>query len=154
MLGAVLMAAGITGAMACSSEPESQKDRIRAMVKRAEAAVKDKDMGELSPLISDGYRDGSGHDKKAIEAMLRYHFLRHRSIHLFTRIKEITLTNRTRADLIVLVAMAGRPISKSKDLLRFRADLYRFEIGLAADAKGRWKAIQCQWQQALPRDFL
>lgn len=57
------------------------------------------------------------------------------------------------AQAVVLVAMAGQPISGAQELERLRADLHRFEITLARENK-EWKVIHAEWRRAEPGDFL
>jgi hypothetical protein len=59
----------------------------------------------------------------------------------------------SRAQTVVLVAMAGQPIPGVQEIERLRADLHRFEITLANENK-EWKAIRVEWRQAELGDFL
>jgi hypothetical protein len=104
-------------------------------------------------MISEKYSDSQGQDKKAVEAMLRYYFLRNQTIHLFTRIRQISFPQPDVAQADVMVAMAGQPISGAEDLERLRADLHRFEITLARE-NGEWKVIRAEWRRAEFADFL
>jgi hypothetical protein len=104
-------------------------------------------------MISEKYSDSQGQDKKAVDALLRYYFLRNQSIHLFTRIRQIGFPQPDLAQADVMVAMAGQPISDAEELERLRADLHRFEITLARE-NGEWKVIRAEWRRAEFADFL
>jgi hypothetical protein len=147
----MLSVASFTGA--CSSERDSPEAQVRALLAQGEAAAEKKESGVLRQLISEKYSDGQGQDKKAVEAMLRYYFLRHQSIHLFTRIRQISFPQPDLAQADVMVAMAGQPISDAEELERLRADLHRFEITLARES-GEWKVMRAEWRRAEFADFL
>ena len=136
----------------CSSTEDSPETRVRALIQRGEAAAEKKQTGELRQMISEKYSDSQGQDKRAIEGILRYYFLRNESIHLFVRIQSIAFPQPLQAHAIILVAMAGQPIAGAQELQRLRADLHRFEITLASENK-EWKVIRAEWRRAEPGDF-
>ncbi|BAV34417.1 hypothetical protein SCL_2128 [Sulfuricaulis limicola] len=138
---------------ACSSERDSPEAQVRALLAQGEAAAEKKESGVLRQMVSEKYADSQGQDKKAIDAILRYYFLRNQSIHLFTRIRLINFPQPGVAQADVMVAMAGQPISGAEELERLRADLHRFEITLARE-NGEWKVIRAEWRRAEFADFL
>lgn len=137
---------------ACSSQRDTPEAQVRALLKRGEAAAEKKETAILRQLISDKYSDSQGQNKKSIEALLRFYFLRHESIHLLTRVQSLTFPEPLRAQAVVLVAMAGQPISGKEELERLRADLHRFEITLINENK-EWKVMRAEWRQAELGDF-
>ena len=139
--------------ISCSSQPDTPEAQVRALLKQAEAAAENKDSRVLRGFISEKYSDSQGQDKKAVEAILRYYFLRNESIHLFTRVQSITFPEPSRAQVVVLVAMAGQPISNPQQLERLHADLNRFEITFAREDK-EWKVIRAEWRRAELADFI
>ena len=139
--------------VSCSPAEDSPETQVRTLLKRGETAAEKKQTGVLRQMISEKYSDSQGQDKKAIEAILRYYFLRNESIHLLVRIQSIAFPQPAHAQAIVLVAMAGQPISGAQELERLRADLHRFEITLASENK-EWKVIRAEWRRAEPGDFL
>jgi len=147
----LLSVAFFTGA--CSSGQDSPEAQVRALLARGEAAAEKKESGVLRQLISEKYSDSQGQDKKAVEAILRYYFLRNQSIHLFTRVRQISFPRPDLAQADVMVAMAGQPISDAEELERLRADLHRFEITLIRE-NGEWKVTRAEWRRAEFADFL
>jgi hypothetical protein len=147
----LLSVASFTGA--CSSERDSPEAQVRALLAQGETAAEKKESGVLRQLISEKYSDSQGQDKKAVDALLRYYFLRNQSIHLFTRIRQIGFPQPDLAQADVMVAMAGQPISDAEELERLRADLHRFEITLARE-NGEWKVVRAEWRRAEFADFL
>lgn len=138
---------------ACSSERNSPEAQVRALLAQGEAAAEKKESAVLRQMVSEKYSDSQGQDKKAIDAILRYYFLRNQSIHLFTRIRQINFPQPDLARADVMVAMAGQPISGAEELERLRADLHRFEFTLARE-NGEWKVIRAEWRRAEFADFL
>lgn len=138
---AVLLTAG------CGGEPESPEAQVRALVARAVAAAESKDVGTLRAMVSDRYSDPHGQDKRAVEALLRLHFLRNESVHLYTRVQSVTLPQPDRAQASVLVAMAGVPITSEVELPALRADLHRFDIDFALE-DGSWRVERAEWSRA------
>ena len=138
--------------VSCAPGENSPEAQVRTLLKRGESAAEKKDSGVLRQMISEKYSDSQGQDKRAVEAILRYYFLRNESIHLLMRIQSIAFPQPAQAQAVVLVAMAGQPISGARELDRLRADLHRFEITLASENK-EWKVIRAEWRRAESGDF-
>ncbi len=137
----------------CSGERESPEAQVRSLIKTAATAAEQKSIGTLRDMISAQYKDDEGKDKRAIEALLRVHFLRSESLHLYAHIQTVTLPQSDRARAIVLVAMAGVPIAAAEDLPALRADLHRFEVDFAREDK-RWRVQRAAWRRAELGEFL
>ena len=140
--------------IACGSKPDSPEARVRAVFNKAEVAAEKKDLGTFRDLISDQYLDEFRQDKQAILGVLSFHFFRNQSIYLLTRIQTIAFPETARAEAVVFVATAGQPIPGTEDLLRVRADLFRFDITLADKGKDNWKVTRAQWRRVELKDFL
>ena len=151
---ALLAALAALALAACSAPPDSPEAQVRALFAVAEAAAEEKDAGALKELVSEHYADDGGHDRQAIAGLLTFHFLRHQTIHLLTRIHAIEFPEPTRAATTIFVAMAGTPILIVDDLARVRADLYRFDFELADEGDGDWRVTRAAWRRATPEDFL
>lgn len=151
MLILMLSIVGFTGA--CSSERDNPEAQVRALLAQGEAAAEKKESGALRQLISEKYSDSQGQDKKTVESILRYYFLRNESIHLLTRVQQITIPRPDAAQAVVMVAMASQPIASAEEIERLRADLHRFEITLARE-NGEWKVTRAEWRRADFADFL
>ena len=151
---ALLAAFAVSTLAACPAEPDSPEAQVRALFARAETAAEQKDAGALKDLVSENYADDGGHDRQAIAGLLTFHFLRHQSIHLLTRVHAIGFPEPTRAAATIFVAMGGTPILVVDDLARVRADLYRFDFDLADEADGDWRVTRAAWRRATPDDFL
>ncbi len=140
--------------VSCSSEPESPEEQIRDLIEKSENAAENRNFKALSGLLSETYRDSKGRDKLSIEAILRFYYIRNKSIHLLTRINTISFPEPTQANVILFVAMAGKPIPKVKEFTKFRVDLHRFDIMFVIEEDNSWKVKSVLWRQANPEDFL
>jgi hypothetical protein len=138
---------------ACGPEADTPEARVRAVLARAEEGAEARDLGIVKPLISERYADRNGHDRKSIQRLLAYHFLRSRSIHLLTRVDSVDFVEPPRAAVTVFVAMASTPIPGASDLARVRADLYRFDLTLAEETDGEFRLIDAGWRPAEVDDF-
>ncbi len=138
---------------ACSSGKDSPEAQVRTLITQAESAAEKKDSGALRRLVSEKYSDSQARDKKIVESIFRFYFLRNEAIHLFTRVQQISFPQQDVAQAVVMVAMAGQPISAAENLERVRADLHRFEITWARE-NGEWKVVRAEWRRAEFADFL
>jgi hypothetical protein len=130
--------------------PEAQ---VRATIAQAEFAAEHKEIATLRGMVSDNYADAEGHDKRAVEGVLRYYFLRNQSIHLVTRVASVTLPQKDRALAVVYVGMAAQPVADVGELERLRADLFRFELEFAKEGDD-WRVLRAQWRRAELTDFV
>lgn len=137
----------------CRGDRTSPQAEVRALIDSAVMAAEQKNTGTLKGIISDKYTDDQGQDKRTIENLLRLHFLRNESLHLYARVASVTLPQPDRAEAVVLVAMAGVPIASVQDLPALRADLHRFEIGFAREDK-TWRVQRAAWRRAELGEFL
>jgi hypothetical protein len=137
----------------CRGERTGPEAEVRALVRSAVTAAEAKDIGALRAMISERYADDQGSDKRAVENLLRLHFLRNESVHLYARVQSVNLPQPERARAGVLVAMAGVPITSEAQLPALRADLYRFELELAREGKS-WRVQRASWQRVELGEFL
>ena len=137
----------------CRGERPSPEAEVRALISSAAIAAEQKSIGTLRDSISEKYADEQGQNKRAIENLLRLHFLRNESVHLFAHIQSVTLPQPDRAQATVLVAMAGVPIASAQELPALRADLHRFEIDFAREGK-TWRVQRATWRRAELGEFL
>jgi len=139
----------LTGCRGARTSPEEQ---VRALINSATAAAELKQIGTLRDLISERYADDQGQNKRAIEALLRLHFLRNEHLHLYAHVQSVTLPQPDRAQATVLISMAGVPMVSAQDLIAVRADLYRFEIEFAREDK-TWRVQRAAWRRAELGEF-
>lgn len=137
----------------CQAKHTSPENEVRALIYGAVAAAEQKNIGKLSDSISRKYADDQGRNKRAVENLLRLHFLRNESVHLYAHIQSVTLAQPDLVQASVLVAMAGVPIASAQDLPALIADLHRFEIDFAHEGRV-WRVQRATWRRAELGEFL
>jgi hypothetical protein len=101
---------------------------------------------DLTQMIHDSYLDQRGYNKQQVRSLLRVYFLRHKNIHLFTRIGEIELLGDNQATAWLHVAMAGSVISDIDAISALRARIYGFELRLVK--QDEWLLQHASWKPA------
>lgn len=139
------------GAISCH-KGETPEQRIRAVIVDAEDAAEKREIARVRGHVSERYLDEDKRDRRTVEGMLRLYLLRNEAIHLFTRIESIIVTQPSRAEAVVYVGMAARPIKSADELRNFNANLYRFEIGFEEENK-EWRVVRANWRPAELIDF-
>jgi hypothetical protein len=137
----------------CRGERTSSEAEVRTLIDSAVTAAEQKNIGTLKDIISEKYADEQGQNKRAVERLLRLHFLRNDTVHLYAHIQSVTLPQPDRAQATVLVAMAGVPIASAQELPTLRADLHRFEFDFAREGKS-WHVQRATWRRAELGEFL
>lgn len=149
---AAVLVAGVALAAACG-EP-SPEEQVRAAIREAVEAAEAQDAGGLADGISDVYADAGGRDKRALQGLVALYLRGQGATHLYARVGTLRLDGPRRADVIVWVASASRPIEHVEQLGALRADLLRVELQLARERDGRWRVTRAAWRDAALGDFL
>ena len=137
----------------CGGQPESPETEIRTFVAQAQAATEARNARDLRALIAEDYVDAKGNDHKAIENLIRLHIFRNQSIHVLTRIRAIEFPEPERALVIVMAALAGRPVANVDELAGLNANVYRFDLELIRRGKDDWQVRHAAWEPASLTDF-
>lgn len=140
----LLLTATLLGA--CSDSSDSPESQIRAFLDAAVEAGESRSIDGISELIHADFIDQQGRNLKQLSLLLRGYFLRHKSIHLFTRIESIEILGENRASVSLYVAMAGTAISDVNALSSLSARLYRFELQLLREDD--WLLQHASWAPA------
>ena len=143
----------VFGLAACGGRTESPEARVRAWLKAGEAAAEARRLMALKEMISAGYRDEAGRNRRAVVRVLMGYFHRHGSIYLLMRVEDISFPEPGRAQVLLYAAMAAEPIAGAESLTDMRADLHRFELDLV-DEEGEWKLLSAAWRRAAPQDLI
>lgn len=138
---------------ACSRDGATPREQIEALFDTVEAAVEQKDLNTVRDAIAPTYRDSQGHDKRAVMRIAAFHMLRNETVYVLKRIQAIEFPEQSRANAVVLVATAGRPIASAEALLGISADVHRFDIDLIATESG-WQIVAAEWRRAEVQDLL
>ncbi len=130
----------------CSQDDDSPEAQIRRFIAAGIEAAEDRDSDALREMLHLSYRDARGYDRKQLAGLLRVYFLRHKNIHLFSKIDSIDLVNDGQATVNMHVAMAGSIISDVDALTSLRAQIYRFELELIKQPE--WQLQHARWAPA------
>ena len=130
---------------ACSDDasPEAQ---IREFPDAGIEAAENRSTDDLHDMLHLDYRDHHGHNRKRLIGFLRLYFLKHKNIHLFSKINKIDVINDNQASVSMHVAMAGSAISSIDALVGLSARIYRFELELIKDDE--WQLQHASWSPA------
>ena len=152
LLRAAMLAMLLAAISGCSSksDPELQ---VRKMIDAVEEAVEQRSVMTSREFISREYKDSQGRKKEELDQLVAAYILRNKSIHLVTRVNDITFNeDSTLANVTLYVGMAGVPVDSIDQLLVTRADLHRFDLLLALE-DDQWLLRKGSWHQAGPEDF-
>ena len=143
--------ASMTLLLACSGASDSPETQIRRLIERGVEAAENRSTDDLTELLHPQYVDQQGNNQQRVATLLRAYFIRHRNIHLFTRLADIEFPAADRAVVTMHVAMAGSRIADMSVLASLRAQIYRFELHLVK--YGEWRVRQASWQRASLSDL-
>ncbi len=136
---------------ACSENDKSPEDEIREFIDAGVQAAESRSTDDLAGMAHENYIDHKGFNRKQLTGLLRGYFLRHKNIHLFTRIDAIEILDENRAEVRLFVAMAGNAISDVSALSSLRARTYLFELQLIKQE--RWLLRYARWSTASLADL-
>lgn len=149
-----LLLTGLLLLGACSDEPESTEDQLRAVVSAVEQAVEEGSVKQAAEYLHPDYRDTRHARKREAVASLFGYLRRHRHVHLFTSVRDIELTpTEESAQIAVLVAMAGVPLQSIETVLSVKAELYRFDLGFTRDGAD-WLILSSRWERVGPEAWI
>jgi hypothetical protein len=140
-----LCLAALAAIVAGCGDTDSPEAQIRSVIERIELAAEARDVSDVLEHVTLEYRDHHGNDRDEVARAMRGYFIANQSIHLLTRVEELSFPAEDEARATVLVGMVGRDAAaaNSWDLA---ADLYRFEVAIVRD-EGEWKINWARWRR-------
>lgn len=139
-------------AAGCSDSPLSPQEQLRNLLKEAETHLEARDLSSVMAYVDPGYQDKSGRDFRALQAMLLGYFMRHKSIHILSKIDEIALPAEDEAVIVLFTGLAGNPQAQDVTLSQWRGDLLRLQLQFKR-RDDDWLLQTAQWRRATPQDF-
>lgn len=137
----------------CSGDTDTAEQQIRKMLAEMETAVQERSLEKVKSHVSPDYYDQWHPNRRAALRSLIIYFQGHTSIHLLTKISELTLSDDEKsASLVAYVGMAGKPIENADYLIALNAELFRFDIGLVND-DGDWLVANASWERVRPDSY-
>lgn len=124
-------------ALAGCGSSDSPEQQVRAVVEQMEIAAENRDVGGLAEHLSEDYRDANGMGAEEAARYARGYFIANQSIHLLTRIEELTFPTEGEARARLLVGMVGRDAGAT-DRWDLASELQTFKIALRRE-DDEWK---------------
>lgn len=137
----VIMFIGLAGC----GEPDSPEAQVRTLIEQMERAAEARDVGDVMDLLSPNYRDAHGNGPDEVSRIVRGYFIANQSIHLLTRVQELSFPQNDEARARVLIGMVGRE-ADAANAWNLAADLYEFDVVLIRE-NGEWKITWAQWRR-------
>lgn len=144
LLTTALITASALSLVACSVE-DSPEQQVRTAIAEIELAAEARDTSDVLEWLDPAYQDAHGNDVQEVQRLLRGYFLTNQSIHLLTRIEEMSFPHPDEARVTVRVAMVGREADAS-NAWNLAGDLHRFELALISEG-GQWRVTWARWQR-------
>ncbi|MEZ5497758.1 MAG: hypothetical protein R3F25_13215 [Gammaproteobacteria bacterium] len=138
----------------CSSEPELTKDQLlKQSIERLEQRFEARKLGEIVEYVSKDYQDDSGRKYDDVKRVIQLQLMRHKTVHIFSVIKDIQWADDSNATVQITAAMAGKPITDLSLLPTLRADMLSFTVDFVLEDEV-YKIQSASWTWATPTDFL
>jgi len=130
----------VLATLTACGDRDSPEQQVRAVIEQMEQAAESRDVGDLKAHLSEDYRDANGMGAAEAARYARGYFLANQSIHLLTRIEELTFPTDGEARAQVVVGMLGRDAGDQWDLA---AELHTFKVALRRE-DDEWKVTFLQ----------
>lgn len=137
----------------CSDHPLSPEEQLRSILSEAETYLEARDLSSAMAFVDPAYKDKSGRDFRALKAMLLGYFMRHKSIHIISKIDYVDLQVEHEANVVVFAGLAGSPQEAEMALAHWRGDLLRFQLLFKRSDDDDWRLQMAEWRRATPQDF-
>ncbi|MCU7884329.1 MAG: hypothetical protein KZQ82_09025 [Candidatus Thiodiazotropha sp. (ex Lucinoma annulata)] len=138
----------------CSSEPLDPEQQLRTLITDGEAAIESRDLSAVLEMVDSRYLDKQQRDYHQLRALLAGYFLRHRSIHIISRIERIEIETGGVAQVTLYVGLAGSPQENAMPLSQWRGDLIRLQLHVVLSDDEAWLVSGADWRPAHPSDLV
>ena len=138
----------------CSEDPANPEEQLRQIIAEAESSLQARELSDAMGYVHPDYQDKHGRDVRQLRALLAGYFLRHKSIHILSRIEQIDFTEDGGARVVLFAGIAGSPQESSPSLDQWRGDLLRLQLSFVQQAEKEWLLRQADWRRAQPEDFM
>ncbi len=140
------------GFLSGCKEELTPEEQVRIRIGELEANVREGDLSELKKAISENYIDKQGRDRKAMESLLTYWFLRNKQSYVVTQVVQVDTLDPGRVRTDSLAVLAGSPIPAFEDLSKVHGDFFRFDIGWILEGDV-WRISDATWRFAQKEDL-
>lgn len=138
----------------CSSEQQLSKEQLLYQsIAELENRFEERKLGKIVEYVSENYSDQSGRKIRDIKRAIQMQLMRHKSLHVFSVIKDIEWTGDELAKVEIAAAMGGAPIENASIIPKVRADMIKFTVEFVLE-DDVYKVKAATWTWAKPSDFL
>ncbi|VAW44527.1 hypothetical protein MNBD_GAMMA03-1114 [hydrothermal vent metagenome] len=138
----------------CSrNETISKQQLLLQSIEQLEHRFEERKLGSIIEYISANYQDTQGRNLLDIKRAIQMQLMRHKTLYVFSTIKDISWSDAENATVQITVAMAGKPIKSASILPSIRADMIKFSVDFILE-DGIYKVKSAVWEWAKPTDFL
>jgi hypothetical protein len=140
--------------VSCSSEKELTKDQLLSQsIAEIESRFEQRKLGLIVEYVSESYKDETGRTLKDIKRAIQIQLMRHKSLYVFSTIKDVQWSDDNNAKVEIAAAMGGKPIESASILTSVRADMIKFTVDFVLE-DDVYKVKAATWSWAEPTDFL
>jgi len=140
--------------ISCSSEKELTKEQIlQQSIAEIESRFEERSLSKIVEYVSESYKDETDRNLKDIKRAIQIQLMRHKSLYVFSVVKNIEWTGDKLATVEIAAAMGGKPIESASILTSVRADMVKFTVDFALEDEV-YKVQSAIWRRADPSDFI
>ena len=140
--------------ISCSSEKELTKEQIlHQSIAEIESRFEERSLSKIVEYVSESYKDETDRNLKDIKRAIQIQLMRHKSLYVFSVVKNIEWTGDKLATVEIAAAMGGKPIESASILTSVRADMVKFTVDFALEDEV-YKVQSAIWRRADPSDFI
>lgn len=140
--------------MSCTSDvPINKEQKLYQAIEELEKRFEERKLGRIVDYVSEKYQDEQGRKIKDIKRAIQIQLMRHKSLHVFSVVKEVRWSGDQNASVQITAAMGGKPMTSKSFLTAIRADMINFQVDFVLE-DGVFKVKSASWTWASPSDFL
>lgn len=140
--------------MACSSDEKLTKEQILMQsIVELEKRFEERKLSKIVEYVSESYQDDSGRKFKDIKRSIQMQLMRHKTLYVFSTIKDVQWQDDKNATVKITAAMGGQPMESASILTSVRADMIKFTVEFVLEDEV-YKVKSAIWTWADPSDFL
>ena len=140
--------------VSCSTEKVLTKDQLlKQSIAEIESRFEQRKLGLIVEYVSESYQDENGRTLKDIKRAIQIQLMRHKSLYVFSTIKDVQWTGDENAKVEIAAAMGGKPIESASILTSVRADMIKFTVDFILE-DDVYKVNAATWTWTDPSDFL
>lgn len=155
-LGFFPIVAWLTGLLllsACSDEPLTPEQELRAVLEAGEQEVEARDLMAVMERVDPEYRDERQRDWRQLRALLAGYFFRHADVYVFSQVGSVEVLQPDRAEVVLFAGLAGSAEEASGPLSGLRGQLLRFDMTFRRLDQDDWRLLTAGWRPVTREDL-